>query len=172
MRIAALIVCALVAWVPRAQAQRVLRTSEEPASVEKDKITFFLPLPYDRMKAPETPVIGYYVWRIIVETLRPFSIVVTSDTALRTDKSRDVLRATSVRLCADPVVESARECRAPISAKMEVEFDHFRVIIRDAELVARVRRERPESYARYVVEPGGRYVLSRQLFAHQQFERP
>ena len=163
---------AFVAWAPHAHAQPIQRASEAPAPVDKSRITFFLPLPYDLLKVPQAPVVGYFVWRITVETAQPFSIVVTSDTALRSNKAGELLRATSVRLCADPLVESAHECNAPVSAVMEVADDHFRITIRDADLVARVRRERPPLYWRYVIEPRGRYVLSQQRFSHQIFERP
>lgn len=161
-----------VASASRASAQPIRRASDEPAWVEKNRIVIFLPLPYAEMKAPEPPVAGYFVWRITVETLQPFSVVVMSDTALRTSRSADVLRASTVRLCADPTVESARACTLPTSASMEIAGDHFRIILRDAALVARVRRERPAMYWRYVVEPGGRYALTQHPFAHQAFERP
>lgn len=165
-------VAVLVGAASTAEAQMMRRPSDEPAIVDKNRIVIFLPLPYEAMKPPNPPVAGYFVWRVTVETLQPFSVVVTSDTALHSSKAADVLRATTVRLCADPTVESARACTSPTSASMEVAVDHFRIILRDAALVARVRRERPAMYWRYVVEPGGRFALTQHPFAHQAFERP
>src|SRR5262245_7275949 len=86
--------------IPRYSAYR--GPSDDAAKCEKDKITFVLPLPYERMETPKSPVTGYYVWRVSVEMLQPLSFVVTSDTALHSVKAADVLRASSVRLCADP----------------------------------------------------------------------
>lgn len=166
------IAAAIVVAVSGAQAQAFLRPSDVAAKVDKKQIVFFLPLPYEGLKTPESPRAGYFVWRINVETLQPFSLVVTSDTALRVAKASEVLKAVSVRLCADPVVESARACVSPVAATLEVASDHFRVILRDAELLSRVRRERPEAYRRYVVAPGGRFLQTQHPFEHQVFERP
>ena len=163
---------AFVASIADAGAQVVRRTSDEPAHVEKEAITFFLPLPYEGTKAPDSPVAGYFVWRISVGTLQPFSLVVTSDSALRVSKTADVLKAVTVRLCADPVAESSRACVAPVAAKIVTAVDHFRIVLLDAQLIARVRRERPGSYWRYTVGPGGKVLLTQRPFAHQLFERP
>ena len=166
------IAAAIVVAASDAHAQAFLRASDVAAKVDKKQVAFFLPLPYEGLKTPDSPSAGYFVWRINVETLQPFSLVVTSDTALRVAKASEVLKAVSVRLCADPVVESARACVSPIAATIEVESDHFRVILRDAELVARVRRERPDTYRRYVVAPGGRFLQTQHPFEHQVLERP
>lgn len=149
---------------PRASSMPEVPT-EDAAKVEKNRITFFLPLPTPRAKdSQQSP--GYYTWRIFVETSQSFSIVVTSDTALRVNDPASILKASRVRLCADPLVSSALACASPIAATLEVESNQFRVIVRDAELLSRLERERPPFYRRYVVEPGGRFQQSRQGFQY------
>ncbi len=163
MRLAALL-CGV--WATRVQGQVLRGASDEPASVEKDRLVIRFPLPYELQRAPSPPVTGYFVWRMTVPTLQPFSVVVTSDTALSSAALEEVLRASTVRLCADPMVESARACTNPINASLAIAGNHFRVLIKDTALVARVRRERPAVYTRYVVYPGGRYLLTQHGFSY------
>lgn len=153
-------------WVPRAHAQYIRVASDGPASVEKDRIVIRLPLPYEMQRAPTPPTPGYFVWRVTVSTLQPFSIVVTSDTALKSNASDDVLGASTVRRCGNPMVESARNCTDSLNASLAIAGDHFRLVIKDTALVARVRRERPAIYMRSVIFPGGRYRLTQHGFAY------
>lgn len=154
------------------QAQLAGRASDEPAVVDRNRIAFHLPLPHEGMKAPSPPVAGYHVWRVLVETFQPFSVVVTSDTALRAGSPDDVVRAINVRLCEEPLVESARDCTSPVDAALDIRGDHILLTIRDSELVGRVRRDRPAAYWRWVIEQGGRYLLTRHQFVHPVVERP
>lgn len=161
-----------VACATSASAQQLApRIADFPATIEADRITFYFAEPWDPMYPPNIPVDGYFVWRIMVDALQPFSVVITTDTSLRTNKPVEVLKASTVRLCADPLAGSARACHAPINAKIEIGNDHFRLVIRDTVLLRRALQERPAYYWRYIIEAGGRYDLSQQPFTYPAAKR-
>ena len=153
-------------WSPSVSAQVLDSWIEGVAAVEKARIVISVPLPYDGTRRPAEPVPGYFVWRFTVATLQPFSLVVTSDTALRSNVPDQIVRASSVRLCADPLVVSALACTSPVDASLVVASNHFRVVIKEPELLARVRRDGPAWYTRYVVVPGGRFLATYHRFRY------
>lgn len=155
---------ALAVFGIRVDAQIIPIPADGPVVMERERMVIALPLPRGDSKSARS---GYYIWRITSDSPRPFSVVITTDTAVRFKDAASVLRVVSARRCEDPLVVSARECKLPITNRIEVGMDHFRVIIRDPELLRSIRREPVDSVWRYVVRPGGGFVLSRVAFEYR-----
>lgn len=176
LRVVAVVLCTrLCMHAPTMHAQALRLGADAPAIVEHNRIILAMPLPFgmrfDLPAAPASPRIGFFAWRITIETPMPFVIAFVSDTALRTNNIADVLRAATPRRCASADAESVLDCTTPIAASTELVGDHFRLIIKDSAFVAMVRRDRPVSLWRSMIVPSGRIQLRQVRFEYRDTER-
>jgi hypothetical protein len=151
---------------PRFPQPRVL--APESAVVDDRQVRFeiarhspFDPVPDERSR------VGYYAWRISVDAPERFTMVLMADTAMRASTLKDILRASTLRMCPSAVPASMLDCTVPIKARTELDADHFRLIIDDTEFVSRVRRERPLYYTRGRIEPLGRVQLVQRAWLYR-----
>ena len=148
----------------RMDAQSFIHVGDNEAVVEKKRVVIAFPMPYYRIKAPDPAVIGHYVWRISVEEGKHFSVVLAADTAMRTGSFKQIVRASTLRLCPEKWDGAALGCTQPLSGSADVVGDMIWVSVEDSTLVARLRTARPVMFWRYVMEPGGRYAVQRMKF--------
>ena len=170
MRPGVLSVAMVIGLLPSlAHAQR--QVSALNAVVRDKQVVIAFPAPYTSAKRPASTPLSFYAWRIFVEAPVPFTMVLMADTAMRSSKPEDILRASSLRLCPTASPRSVLECTRPLEASTELYLQYFRLTIRDTSIVARMRRERPLMYWRSVIEPNGRIQLVQQRWEYEDNSR-
>ena len=166
-----MVVCALFAFTQseRANAQFPDRAlpGETWAYVSPDKVTVFFPLPFERLSAPSKPFAGFYAWMFTVEEgAAGFSVVLASDTAMRTNDIDEIVKNSKLRLCADITPTNVRTCKLALNAKATALAGYLEIVITDKALVGRLLKEYPMEYWRYVYEPNGFYRIDRKRFQY------
>jgi hypothetical protein len=138
---------------------------DQRAVVSASKIVFSFPRPYNLVEAPNPPLLGYYAWRVSIETTPALSFVLSTPTPLRTQDHDAIVRASSLRLCPSSTSTIA-ECTKPIEGEGHVNAQSIKLELKDASLIALIRKARPEAYWRTVIEPGGRYAVDQLFFRY------
>lgn len=126
---------------------------------------------YER-RADAQSQVGYYAWRVSVNAPEPFTLVLMSDTAMRSTNLREILRASTLRMCPSAAPDSLLDCTIPIRARTDLRTDEFSLIISDKDFVNRIRRERPQLYTRSRIEPRGRIQVATKAWRYADSGRP
>ena len=129
--------------------------------VEKDRVIIDIMPPKLRVKPPRSGQYGFYAWRIDIQSGGDVSFAFTADTAMRSNGLRDIVRASSLRRCADPKDFSTLRCRIPMTDTVVVQGDGIRMLIRDPSLVAFMWKHRPTGLWGSTFEPNGQYRVDR-----------
>ncbi len=137
------------------------------AVVEKKAIHITIPRPVNTKRPASVSMVGFYAWRIAVQAPVPFTIVLMADTAMRTTELKDILRASTLRMCPTASPNSLLDCVATIRAKTELHGEEFTLQISDADFIARIRQERPMYYSRSTIEPRGRVQLAEKAWVYR-----
>jgi hypothetical protein len=151
-----------------ARAQPLPRApGETKAQVYADHIRIYYPVPFELVSDPAKPVAGIFAWMFSVEEHGGFSVVLTADTAMRTSNVNNILKHSSLRLCAETTPTNVRSCTNPVKGVAKNMGGWVEIDIDDKALLARIRTERPQNYWRYVYEPNGRYRIDRKLLDYR-----
>jgi len=129
--------------------------------VEKVRLVVTMIPPKLRIRQPRLAQVGFYSWRLDLKTADGLSIVLASDTVMRTDNIRDIVRGSTLRRCSDGKDFSSLRCRTPMTDSVSVRDDELRIVIRDSTIVAMVRKERPRTMWGSTFEPNGRFRVDR-----------
>ena len=129
--------------------------------VEKDRVEITMIPPKLRIRQPRVSQIGFYSWRLDLKTADGLSIVLASDTLMRTDNVRDIGRGSTLRRCADGKDFSSLRCRTVMTDSVSMRGDKLRIVIRDSAIVAMVRKDRPSTMWGSTFEPNGRFRVDR-----------
>ncbi|MEO7363492.1 MAG: hypothetical protein ABI120_24370 [Gemmatimonadaceae bacterium] len=129
--------------------------------VQKDRIEITMSSPKLRIRQTRLAQSGFYSWRLDLKTVDGLSIVLASDTVMRTDNIRDIVRGSTLRRCSDGKDFSSLRCRTPMSDSVSLRDDELRIVIRDSTIVAMVRKERPRTMWGSTFEPNGRFRVDR-----------
>lgn len=154
---------------PPPQPLRARMPGFSESAVVKDKeIRIDIPRPsaFERV-SDARPQVGYYAWRISVEAPEPFTMVLMADTAMRSSDMRQILRASTLRMCPSSSPPSLLDCKDLIKSKTELNDDQFSLTINDKDFVDRIRRDRPMFYWRGRIYPNGRVQLVQKPWAYQ-----
>ncbi len=151
-------VIAALAWAPTLAAQ-----DTSVVVVQKDRIEITMIPPKLRIRQPRLAQTGFYSWRVDLKTSDGLSIVLASDTLMRTDNIRDIVRGSTLRGCADGKDFSSRRCHTVMTDSVSVSDrgDELRIVIRDSTIVALVRKDRPHTMWGSTFEPNGRFRVDR-----------
>lgn len=129
--------------------------------VGKDRIEITMIQPKLRVRQTRGSLVGFYSWRIDLKTTDGGSIVIASDTVMRTDNIRDIVRGSTLRRCADERDFSSQRCTTVLRDSVSVRDDVVRIVLRDSAIVARVRKDRPVTMWGSAFEPNGRFRVDR-----------
>lgn len=135
--------------------------------VGRNRIHISVPRPIIGPRSSVPNVVGFYTWKLEVPGARGFSIVLASDTALRTTAVSSIAPALTLRLCPTPNSVSVRDCTIPLTAQVHFSSNAIRAVITDSALVTRIRQERPLLFLRTSIEPRGRTESAEKLFVYQ-----
>lgn len=124
--------------------------------VEKSRVYIRIPSPGLPNRRVSQGHVGFYAWQVSVPDPEPFTIVLIADTAMRSADRKDILRASTLRMCPSASPNSLRDCVVRIKARAESYLDGIRLVIDDKAFVARMRRERPRFCSLTAIEPRGR----------------
>lgn len=135
--------------------------------VTRNRVVFMYKEPEVSAELANGERFGHYVWRWDVnEGATAFSLVFTSDSAMRTANLGDIVKAGRVRQCASIYETSARACTAPVEAVVTRLGAGFRIEVSDTALVNAVRVGTPRSATAIVFAPLGRAVSSTARFVY------
>ncbi|MEP6832609.1 MAG: hypothetical protein ABJB74_04405 [Gemmatimonas sp.] len=129
--------------------------------VEKQRIEITMIPPKLRIRQTRSSMIGFYSWRVDLKTADGMSVVLVSDTVMRTDNIRDIARGSTLRRCTDGKDFSSLRCKTVMTDSVTVHGDELRIVIRDPAMVALVRKERPSTMWGSTFEPNGRFRVDR-----------
>lgn len=129
--------------------------------VEKDRVEITMIPPKLRIRPPRVAQVGFYSWRLDLMTADGLSIVLASDTLMRTDNIRDIVRGSTLRRCADGKDFSSLRCQTVMTDSVSVRGDELRIVIRNPAIVATVRKDRPLTMWGSTFEPNGRFRVDR-----------
>lgn len=136
------------------------------AEVLRDRIVFSFPLPYREITPPHPPKLGFYAWRVTIESEPALSIVLTTSEPMRTGDYAQVLEKASLRLCPS-TTSTIAECTTPIEGRGRRNPASIKIELTDKTLVNRIRKVRPEAYWRTVIEPGGHFLVDQVFFIYR-----
>lgn len=129
--------------------------------VMKDRVIIDIQPPKLRVRPARLAQAGFYTWRIDIQGAESVSIAFAADTVMRTTNIRDIVRASSLRRCADVKDFSTLRCKIPMSDSVTVRGDGLRFIVRDSGIVALVRKVRPTAMWASTFEPNGQFRIDR-----------
>ena len=133
--------------------------------VERQTIRLSVPLPVISPSAGPH-VMGFYAWQLAVPGPNAFSIVLMSDSALRTTEVNEITRSLTLRRCPTAQPASLRECTIPVAALVYYEREAIRALVTDVDLVMQLRAERPLYFVRTTIEPRGRTESAEKLWIY------
>jgi hypothetical protein len=144
--------------VASASAQSRLKI-EDSAQVFFERVVIKVPPPYQYVQKPHPPVAGFYAWRMSFAGQSNLTVVLRTDSALRTSSTHEVVRASTLRRCpAD--ARSVLDCTAPLLGSARVGRDAIIIEITDPDFMTLVRQRHPDAIVRHVFEPGGRFRVN------------
>lgn len=129
--------------------------------VGKDRVEITIIPPKMRVRQTRNALIGFYSWRVDLKTSDGQSIVVASDTVMRTDNIRDLVRGSTLRRCPLQPDFSSLRCNTVMPDSLTVRGDAVRIVLRDAAIVALIRKDRPLTMWGSAFEPNGRFRVDR-----------
>lgn len=140
------------------------------AVVEKNRLVFTLAAPVVQIKTPESAKYGYYAWRLDM-TARDgvsegLSMVLVSDTAMRTNDIDDILKGSTLRLCSNPKGISVLSCKQPLESKVFAQGKHVHLEVRDSTIVSLIRSIRPRTVSSRVFEPMGKFRTDELVYSY------
>ena len=104
---------------------------------------------------------GYYVWRWnINEGGTAISLVLASDTAMRSANFGDIVKGSRVRRCRSIFETSALACAEPIDAFVSRQGQGFRIEVSDSAVVNAVHAAKPHTATGLTFVPTGRAVAA------------
>jgi hypothetical protein len=124
--------------------------------VYREHIEVLLPPTYLLVKRPKPAVVGYFAWKFSFGTEAQVTLVFRSNTALRVNDERAVLRASKLYLC-DSYDQWILDCTRPISGRASLARGGVVIDIREPALVSAIRSRAPTTLVRQLFEPGGRF---------------
>ena len=134
--------------------------SDVPVTVNARTIRVGFPLRASKQGSEVPPTAGYWAWRFSTGGEEPVSVVLMSNTILRTGRVSDVVKASSLRLC--PTAQtSSLSCERRIRGRIELSDTTLFIVVEEPEIVARVNRTRPSYLWRQVIQPEGRVAVTR-----------
>ena len=129
--------------------------------VEKDRVEITMIPPKLRIRQSRSALVGLYAWRIDLKTSDGLSIVIASDTVMRTDNLRDIVRGSTLRRCPPEADFSSQRCTTVMTDSVRMLGDAVRIVVRDTGIVAQVRKDRPVTMWGSTFEPNGRFRVDR-----------
>lgn len=125
--------------------------------VTSTSVWFMYMEPGATVELPKSQRHGHYVWRWnMTEGTRPFSLVFAADTAMRTDKLGDIVKASRVRRCRNIFETVTAACDEPVQASVVRFSNGFRIEVTDSALVNAFKLGRPSSAKGVFLSPLGR----------------
>lgn len=161
LRLRMFIALAFAAIVGGAVPSRLAAQDSAAVFVMRDRVIIDVQPPKLRVRPPRTAQTGFYTWRIDIKVGDGVSIAFAADTAMRVSALRDIVRASSLRRCADPKDFSTLRCKIPMSDSVTVRGEGLRFIVRDSSIVALVRKARPTAMWASTFEPNGQFRVDR-----------
>lgn len=129
--------------------------------VEKDRMEITMIPPKLRIRQPRPAQVGFYAWRLDLKTSDGLTIVLASDTVMRTDNIRDIVRGSTLRRCPTEKDFSSLRCKTVMTDSVSMRGDALRIVVRDSAIVTQVRKDRPPTMWGSAFEPNGRFRVDR-----------
>lgn len=162
---AAMLGSALLSAGANAQPPQLGPPHDRRAEISPRGIEVSFPLPYRELEAPNPPVLGFYAWRMTIESEPKLSVVLYTPEPVRTNNVEEIMRKAVLRLCPS-TTSTIDECTTPVKGRGRVNPASIKMDITDPAVVSRVRRARPGAYWRSVIEPGGMYSVKQMPFRY------
>lgn len=166
LRLMGAAVALLTAAPALAKAQLGVKPVLDATVVEENAVTFSFPLPYAPVKPPNPPIAGFYAWRITTVGDSAISMVLASDSPVRSNNLDQVIRTSTLRLC--PSTESQiLQCVQVVRGQGKAKANGIEMTLRDTSVINRLRRLGHRTYWRYAFEPGGHFHIEKLSFAYR-----
>ena len=150
------------------EAQSKVQPGDAPAILSAKVVRFFFPLPFHRVKPSSPPTPGYFAWRVSVDGVAGAHFAFGPEGVMKSYDPPTIAKASTLRRCPitqdSALVSALNTCRERIEGTVFVGSGAIVVEIRDTAVIADLRRLRPQTFTRYVFEPGGRYRMERMRF--------
>ncbi|MEO7996379.1 MAG: hypothetical protein ABI852_02980 [Gemmatimonadaceae bacterium] len=114
---------------------------------------------------------GFYSWRLDMNAQPTLGIVLAADTMMRVDNLAQIVKGSSLRLCAEGKEVATSSCKTILRDTVGVHDDFVQIILRDTSIVSYFREVRPGSVRSTTFDPHGRFHLERLRVLYRDFPK-
>lgn len=114
---------------------------------------------------------GFYSWRLDINAQPTLGIVLAADTTMKVANLAQIVRGSSLRLCAEGVELATSDCKTLLRDTVGVHDDFVQIILRDTSIVSYFREVRPGSVRSATFDPHGRFHLERLRVLYRDFPK-